>query len=76
MAIDNGHQGQDQDQAPAPGRVRFGDGPTDTMPGTWAESMFRRWRSQDPEGFGFAMAQAATGVAPKPPTRRRAAAEQ
>jgi hypothetical protein len=76
MAIDNGHQGQDQDQAPALARVRFGDGPTDTMPLDWAESMFERWRKRDPEGFGFAMAEAATGVAPKAPMRRRAAAEQ
>jgi|HubBroStandDraft_4_1064222.scaffolds.fasta_scaffold521431_3 hypothetical protein len=50
-------------------RVPFGDGPAASMPLAWAESMLRGWRQRDPEGFGFALAETATGVAPKAPRR-------
>jgi hypothetical protein len=63
--------------APPEVRIRFGDLPNQTMPREWAESMLRGWRERDPEGFGYALAETATGVAPKAPSKRsRSHAEQ
>jgi hypothetical protein len=44
---------------PAPGRVRFGPGKTQTMPAEWAEAMLWAWRERDPKRFGEALAGAA-----------------
>jgi hypothetical protein len=44
---------------PAPGRVRFGPGKTQTMPAEWAEAMLSAWRERDPKRFGEALAAAA-----------------
>lgn len=51
-------------------RVPFGDLASQTMPLDWAENMLRGWRQRDPEGFGYALAEVATGVAPRAPSKR------
>jgi hypothetical protein len=65
----------DQDGRTADIRIPFADGETDTMPLDWAERLLRSWRQRDPEGFGWVLAEAATGARPRQPRGRRAAAE-
>ena len=57
-------------------RVPFGDLPNQSVPLDWAEAMLRNWRERDPEGFGYVLAQLATGAPPKAPTRRSGRAQQ
>lgn len=45
---------------PAPARIRFGPGDTQTMPAEWAELMLTRWRADNAQQFGKMLAWAAT----------------
>lgn len=52
-----------QDTRPAELRIRFGDGPTQTIPADWAETILRKL-AKDRKKFGDLLRVAALGEGP------------